>query len=289
MQETNERSAAVRDAPSRAYPTLLVHVEPGSASTDRVKAASRLARDTGARLIGVGAEGFEPLTAADPYLGASTAEWIDAVRTRIADDLMAAEAAFRRDAAGADLEWRVVEDYPSRALRKLARAADLIVVGPKTSASAARCADPGEIVMEAGRPVLLTPTDAHLLRGRSVVVAWKDARECRRAISDAMPFLTRAEDVVVLGVAPPGEEDRVASEIDDVLANLARRDVKARPLVASAEDRNVVQELDQIATEHDADLIVAGAYGHGRLREWAFGGVTDDLLRRPRRFVLMSH
>ena len=63
----------------------------------------------------------------------------------------------------------------------------------------------------------------------------------------------------------------------------------ARANVTTAHPEAVAQELEQIANLNGADLIVAGAYGHSRLQEWAFGGVTDELLHHPQRFVLLSH
>ena len=104
-----------------------------------------------------------------------------------------------------------------------------------------------------------------------------------------MPLLRRAEAVVVAGVAARDQAAGVEFEIDDVLANLKRNGVKARAVVTTAPDETVANELDRIARGNEADLIVTGAYGQSRLREWAFGGVTDDFLHRPNAFVLMSH
>jgi len=78
-------------------------------------------------------------------------------------------------------------------------------------------------------------------------------------------------------------------ELDDVVANLRRHGVLARPLVTPIDREAVEAEIERVADLNDADLIVAGAYGRSRLREWIFGGVTDHFLRRPGRFVLLSH
>jgi nucleotide-binding universal stress UspA family protein len=78
-------------------------------------------------------------------------------------------------------------------------------------------------------------------------------------------------------------------ETDDVVANLKRHGVEARQLVTTITEGGVIEEIQRVANANDADLIVAGAYGHSRLREWAFGGVTDALMHQPECFVLMSH
>lgn len=290
MTKTMERVAAEVVVRPDTFKTILVHAEPGLAATHRVEAAAHLARDLDARLIGLGAETYEPLAASAPEGGAYfAAELLAAQAEQVEKDLTAAEAAFRRDAAGASLDWRRVQDFPSRALVQSARACDLIVVSPKGSRSATQQADPADVVMSAGRPVLIVPEGRHHLRAQSVVVAWKDTRECRRALDDAMPLLQRAEDVIVHAVCKPQDADRMAFETDDVVANLKRHGVEARALVTTVAPEGVTGEIERVAQLNNADLIVCGAYGHSRLREWAFGGVTDDLMHRPTCFVLMSH
>lgn len=289
MTKTMERVAVEAVVRPDTYKTLLVHAEPGLASSHRVEVAARLARDLDARLIGLGAATYEPVESAAADGTYFAADILVAQGEQIDKDLLAAEAAFRRDAAGASLDWRTVLDYPSRALVGIARACDLIVMSPRGSRAATRAADPADVVMSAGRPVLIVPEGRHHLRATSVVVAWKDTRECRRALDDAMPLLRQAKDVVVHAVCKVDQADLQVFETEDVVANLKRHGVEARAVVTSAPPESVTREIERVAQLNDADLIVCGAYGHSRLREWAFGGVTDDLMRRPERFVLMSH
>lgn len=288
MQQIEERAAARPMAGADTYRTLLVHVEPGLSSGHRVEAAARLARHLDAHLIGLGAETFDPLPAADPFSGYAAGDWVAFALDQVTANLQAAEAAFRRDAAGADIEWRQARDYPDRALCSIARAADLIVVSPSTGKPAVQSADAASVAMGAGLPVLVVPEGRSQLRAQVVSIAWKDTRECRRAIADARPLLRQADEVIVHAVGAAWDEVTVA-QVDDVVANLKRHGVVARPCFTVAPDEGVTQELEKTAAENGADLIVAGAYGHSRLREWAFGGVTDDLLHRPAFFVLMSH
>jgi nucleotide-binding universal stress UspA family protein len=291
MLETKDKpaSAPVVVRPN-TFATLLVHAEPAELSTRRVEVAARLARDLGSTLIGLGAETFNPGLTVDPFMGYAAGEWISLVQEQIADDLKSAEAAFRRDAAGADIEWRSVQNWPHRALTENAHAADLIVVSPRGSRGPMLAADPADVVMTAGRPVLMVPPGRDHLHGMSVVVAWKNTRESRRAVADALPFLQRAEDVIVHAICRLDETEAVTAETAAVVANLKRHGVEARALITNPPaPEAVVEELQRVAALNGADLIVAGAYGHNRLQEWVFGGVTDALMHRPDTFVLMSH
>lgn len=290
MSETQARPLADQQASFSTYANILVHVEPQLSASHRTEVAAALARDFKAHLIGLGAEAMDAAFMADPYSGLLLAEWIVAAQEQIARHLTDAEAAFRRDAAGLDVEWRTAPAFPSAALVQTSRAADLIVVSAiARDASNYRSANAGEVVLGSGRPVLVVPEAGRHLRATNIVVAWKDTREARRAVADAMPFLQRAETVIVQAVCAAGGVESAAFQVNDVVASLKRRGVAARPGVTTCRDADVVTELDRIADLNEADLIVAGAYGHSRLAEWAFGGVTDELLHRPERFVLTSH
>ena len=289
MQKTIERPATEVVVRPSTYATLLVHAEPGLASSHRVEAAARLARSLDARLIGLGAETFDPALYSGPFTGYAAGEWVTLVQEQIGKSLAGAETAFRRDAAGAETDWRTIQDYPHRALVNTAHAADLIVLSPRSKRSALQSVDPADVVMSAGRPVLIVPEGRGHLVGKAVVVAWKNTTECRRALTDALPFLQRAEDVIVLAVVKTDMVDLAVFETDDVVANLKRHGVEARTMVTSIDNEAVEDEIERVAKLNSADLIVAGAYGHSRLREWAFGGVTDTFLHSPSSFVLLSH
>jgi nucleotide-binding universal stress UspA family protein len=289
MTKTMEKATTEVVVRPDTYATILVHAEPGMASSHRVEAAARLARDLGARLVGLGAETFDPVPYSGAFMGYGGAEWVGLVQEQIAKNIAASETAFRRDAAGADVEWRTIQDYPHRALVNTAHAADLIVASPKSDRGDLQSADPADVVMSAGRPVLIVPEGRNHLVGMKVVVAWKNTRECRRALTDALPFLQRADEVIVLAATKADLTDLATFETNDVVANLKRHGVDARALVTIVDNEAVELEIERVAGLNGADLIVAGAYGHSRLREWAFGGVTDSFLNRPTCFVLLSH
>jgi nucleotide-binding universal stress UspA family protein len=174
-------------------------------------------------------------------------------------------------------------------MASVARAADLIVASPPGRLGASLSADPGELLMNAGRPVLIVPYGGEAPKAPAVVIGWKDAREARRAVADAMPFLQRAKDVVVAAICEDDALDEARFQADDVAAALKRHGVPARAHVSAKPADGPSRELARLAKANGADLIVMGGYGHSRFAEWAFGGVTDELLRRPPCCVLMSH
>lgn len=270
------------------YKTLLVHAQPQA--EPRLQAAAALARKCGARVIGLGAEMFEPLTMADPY-GFASADWLTLMREQIEKDLELAEQVFERSAEGLDHEWRRVVDLPTPSLARAARAADLIVAGgvPDRDRSGYRSADLGELIVTAGRPVLVVPPNGGELSGQRVLVAWKDTREARRATLDALPLLTRAEEVRVVAVVPEDQTEAGQFQVDEVAAWLHRHGAPAKPQVIAGFDDEAGAQIQLLAAGIDADLIVAGGYGHSRFAEWLLGGVTRTLLTDAAQFVLFSH
>ncbi|MGZ6039844.1 MAG: universal stress protein [Phenylobacterium sp.] len=284
-----EALKTIQPAPAAPrYATLLVHAEPGLQASQRVEFAGRLARDLDAHLIGLTAETLSPFLSADPSLGFMPDERVVKLSAVLEDDLTQAEAAFRRDSAGADVETRRVIDFPAEALARASRAADLVIVSPKSGAPPALEADPGEVVVRAGKPVLIVPSHARRMRLETVVIAWKESRECRRAVAAAMPFLARADQVIVQAVCDAQLHEARRLEVDDVVEGLRRQGVNATARVTASKD-GVVNELMRTLSGADADLLVMGAYGHTRVTELVFGGVTEHFLRRPACVVLMAH
>lgn len=184
-------------------------------------------------------------------------------------------------------------DFPARLTFAQARCADIVVAGGQSPAfsDAFALASPKDLVMQAGRPILVVPDGVNWLDLRSVLVAWKDTPEARRALADALPLLRKARDVTVLAI-PEGDDDRTAAVAGatDVTAWLARHGVTAITRVSeAARNETVAGQLEKIAGDVGASMIVAGAYGHSRFRELILGGVTQYLVTQSARCVLLSH
>jgi nucleotide-binding universal stress UspA family protein len=242
-------------------------------------------------VIGITAGEFSPplyFTA-----GEQAQQVIDRGRTAIRNRIAEVEAQFRAamQHRATALEWRCVEDFPTRFIVQQARAADIIVAGESGNDA---LADPfthvssSDLLMQTGRPLLVVPDACDWLDLRSVLIAWKDTTECRRAVVDALPILRQAKDVIVAEIVEE-EAGRSAglSGVEDLVAWLLRHGVVASQRVQD-ECGNAAAQLDRIASELGAGLVVAGAYGHSRFREWVFGGVTKRLLTPSGRCSLLS-
>jgi nucleotide-binding universal stress UspA family protein len=286
LKDAPVQSQAAKDA--GALRSILVHVEGGPETSGRLHTAVDLARMFDATLLGVGVEMIQVLS--DPY-GMLGGEWVVQMQTLVEEDLKRAEATFRAKTAGLKTGWTALESFPAPAMARHARSADLIVAGgaPLGREGPYRAANSAELVMLSGRPVFIAPPTPAKFHGRGVVVAWKDTREARRALADSLPFLKAAEEVVVIECCDKAAIADARVNTADVVSHLRRHGVEASAKAVATSPERVSTELNITAQEIGADLIVAGGYGHSRLGEWAFGGVTYDLLNAPERFVLLSH
>lgn len=184
---------------------------------------------------------------------------------------------------------------PARCIAMQARHADLVVLaGAAMQAPFDTEAVEtifGGLLFESGRPVLVIPP-RYLLEWpmRHVVVAWHPTREATRALHDAMPFLVRAQSVDVVAVDPErGDAHHGDTPGADIAAHLARHGLKVNVVQRARGSDTVATALLRHAADTDAQLLVAGGFGHSRLLEWVLGGTTTELMRAMHLPVLFSH
>jgi nucleotide-binding universal stress UspA family protein len=274
------------------YGTFMVHLELGRSNARLLEMVGDLAGRFDAGVIGIAACQPMQITYGDSYV---SGDLIERDREEIQKEIKAAEAEFR-DALhtrASNLECRSAVTFGSVSdyLAREARSADLVITGVDRNAllfDSSRHVSIGDLVMQIGRPVLIVPAAADRLRLERVIVGWKDTRETRRVALDALPLLKRADHVVVAEIAAEEELAVARTHVEDVVGWLERHGVVAEAL-ACRSNGDDASRLNDIAQEQNADLIVAGAYGHSRLREWVLGGVTRDLLLRADRCSLVSH
>jgi nucleotide-binding universal stress UspA family protein len=122
------------------------------------------------------------------------------------------------------------------------------------------------------------------------LVAWTDTREAARGVAEGIPFLRRASDVEIIIVGAGDQEKKLrAYEAVDIAAHLDRHWIKVSVRPVDRDSRSVSDMLLEEIDGHSADLIVMGAYGHSRWREWIIGGTTRDTLVSCKVPVLMAH
>jgi len=274
------------------YATVMVCLGPDKSNDARLKVAGELAERFEAAIVGIAAAQFVPpmyFTDGDFAQGL-----IDQGEASIRKRLAELEDQFRGAVRhrSKHVEWRAVMDFPARFILQEARCADIIVSGGQGPAfsDAFALASPKDLVMQAGRPLLVAPDGASWLDLRSILVAWKDTAEARRAAADSLPLLRKAKEVTVAEILEEGGDRPAATaRVRDVAAWLSRHGVSAAERVSENGGGDTVAQLDDIAGAAGAGLIVAGAYGHSRFRELVLGGMTEHLLAQTKRCVLLSH
>ncbi|TWA99793.1 universal stress protein [Bradyrhizobium stylosanthis] len=275
------------------YATVMVSLALDQSNEARLQVAGELAERFEAAIIGVAAAQFAPpLYFTD---GAEAQGLIEEGEASVRRRLAELEAQFRTAMKnrGGRAEWRSAMDFPARFILAQARCADIVVSGGQSPAfsDAFALASPKDLVMQAGRPLLVVPDRVDWLDLRSVLVAWKDTPEARRAVTDALPMLRKAGDVTVVEIPEQGDDrSAVMAGVTDVAAWLARHGITASARVLdSARNDTAAAQLEKVAGDVGAGLIVAGAYGHSRFRELILGGVTQHLVTQSSRCVLLSH
>ena len=269
----------------------MVHLDLEQGSEPALRVACELADRFKSKVIGVTAGLPTANIHADGMIASSVLEVDD---ERLNQAIARCEARFRSALKGANciLEWRSGAANPADFVAAEARAADVLVVGRLENY---RPLGPhqqlaiGDVKMQAGRPVLVVPPRSTSLALDRILVAWKDTAESRKAIPAALPLLRNATELTVVEILSDARErDTADARLADVVNWLQRHNVRASARVElSAGDTG--SQLDAIASEARIDVIVAGAYGHTRLREWIFGGVTRHLLQHSSACALLIH
>lgn len=269
------------------YKSILVHVDSTDDMLVRAAKAVELALQFKAQIVGsIG--GLLPPPVFGDASGVVLASIVEAERERLVAEFSQAGDRFLAAChTVVDVRCHVLISEPTTHLLRHAGASDLVVL---TRPHETDRPEPtmgisvGHVIMAAGRPVLCVPPGAPQRDFRKVVVAWRNTREARRAVADALPFLKRADSVAIASIGESSDE-----MLDDVVLHLERHNVTARVVRRIGHDATVARTVLDIAEETGAGLVVAGAYGHSRLREWMFGGVTRELLHTSTLAVLFSH
>lgn len=275
-----------------AYKTILVHLDLNGDNEGVLNIGAQLAERFDARLIGIAAaQPTQPLYEEGFAMAAVVAE----ERTELERELAECRAQFYKvlEHRVKQIGWRSAVTFQrlSDYIADEARCADLIITGKDLGASLfgnSRRVSIGDLAIRAGRPVLIVPQGITQLAMENVFLAWKDAREARRAAFDALPLLRAAGNITVLEVTSEADQAHAEARIRDVALWLEQHEIPATRLAVGTSSQQAGY-LHAELLNRKCDLLVAGAYGHNRLGEWVFGGVTQDVLLDPDFCVLLSH
>lgn len=274
-----------------AFCTLLVCLRLDEPNADLLAVTRDVAAREGSAVIGVVARQAVSHPQAP---GAGPREPFQHDVQRFKEQVSTVEQEFRDKLSEAPrLDWRPQLTFGPACeyVAKEAGVADLVIasLAPRDRAIfPSGQAEVGDLLMRLGRPVLAVPSGAAGLALDMAMVCWIDTRETRRAVADSLPLLKASKRIALVEVAEKDVAESAGRRLEDVAAWLARHGVQATPRVEIADGADA-RQLAGIAKSIGADLVVAGAFGHSRLREWAFGGVTRDFLLVADRCVLASH
>jgi len=172
-------------------------------------------------------------------------------------------------------------------IMRFARHNEIVVIGRRAHNDGLPVDLAERLLVSCGRPILLAPIHERRNSSGTVMVCWKETAEAARALAVSMPILSGAKRVVLIAI------DEGANGTPEGVSHLAQRlewdGIKAEVRWLPSAPAPVDIRLDSIASEVNADLLVMGAYGHGRMRQIVFGGCTRHFLDRGVRPVLMMH
>lgn len=269
--------------------TVMVYVDPAQQADEQVRVARSIAAKFEASVIGVSAFAIEPNFVAEGVIIQETTT--DDIR-RMKAELAEKERWFRHVVGlpAERMEWRWDVEYPLNFLANEARAADLVVLKSKyRKVDPYHLVDPAGAVLRMGRPAVLVPEHVSELKAERIVLGWKDTREARLAVHDALPFLKQASQVSIVEICTSEEQDSARRRVRDVAKHLRGHGVKSETDVRVHMAEPDAHQLIRLARDAGADLIVTGAYGHSRLGEWVFGGMTRGLMDETPFCLMMSH
>jgi nucleotide-binding universal stress UspA family protein len=276
---------------------ILVHLDDSEVCSHRIRTAISLATKHDSHVYGVALK--IKSTIAD-YIGeALPSGFQEAQRQAVEDSARKALGAFEVAAkdAGISYETGVIEKSAAKApdaLAFLARHSDLTILGQtdyEKNGSSFNTSFMEAVLFGSGRPIYLVPYVGKKIQPvKTAVIAWDGGAKIARTVNDSIPLLQDREEVIILVI---NAEERQGAHGQkpgaDIAAHLAKYGINAKIEHETIKDIPVDKAILNFLAESGADLLVMGAYGHSRLREKAFGGVTQNILKEMTAPVLMSN
>lgn len=191
-----------------------------------------------------------------------------------------------KGSAAVNARWHEIEGFPLYEYAFHGRMHDLIVIARERQLPEYAA----EILMRTGRPVLIAPPRMTETIGESVLLAWNNSPESARALTAAMPMLLKARKVLVACIPQSlDDEQETQQSLDELREVLALHGLTAETRLLKPGQDNEANMLRDVAYSAGCDLMVMGAYGHSRVREYVFGGATRAILNECALPVLMFH
>lgn len=275
------------------FKTILVHLDDSRRAGDRLRFATTIAAESQAHVAALRV--LPPL----PSYGGMSAEGgvlamklmqearkagVEQARTRFEEEA-------RR--TGYPVELRMANGDPSTVMGLHGRYADLVIAGQADPDDGLSMAPDfvARLVMNLPKALLVLPyAGTPVTPARRILIAWDGSREASRAVNNALPFLSAAQDIRVVSYNGRDKPEEFAGEPGaDLALYLARHGLKIRVEQRTSPERDIGGRLLSEAADLDSDLIVMGAYSHSRAYEFVMGGVTRTVLEAMTAPVFMAH
>ena len=266
--------------------SILLHIYDDTGLEGRMQAAFDLARAFEGHITCLHSTPFEDYLQNDPLMATRFPVEVSTKMKRLREELQA-RVEERLRIEGVNWDWVHLDDSPASNLARLSILSDIIVVshaGPAIFKDEPRPL--AAAVATHGRaPVLAVPETLRQLKiGSPILIAWNGSPEAAAAMRSSLPLLKLASDVQLLEV-----EEKIAAYPRDLAAHyLSRHGIEAEIVQRRPVD-GVADTIERAACELGAGMIVMGAYGHSRLREFLVGGVTRQLLLQGGLPLLLAH
>ena len=269
--------------------SVLLHVHPDAGQESRLQVALDLVRTFDGHLQCVEAVPF-PLYVSDGFSGGMDARILDAELNEAMDSLREEQREamqLRLRGEGVSWDWICRQGNSADHLLRQARLADVVVLS--ITPRAERYQDPlplaDRVAVRSRTPVLAVPQSCTSLKvAGCALVAWDGSTEAALALRESLPMLAAAASVHVAMVA----EEEVGLPSEEPALYLSRHGIKCE-LHQCRLEGSVAETLQKLARGLAADLLVMGAYGRSRIREFLFGGVTRAMLHRSSRPLVLAH
>lgn len=277
------------------YKDILVHVPTERPMRPVIDGSISLAAHLNAHIDAVAVGYVATNTAYVMEGGAAVAAVFEMERERAVERAEAALTVFKTEAANAGISCTshalgAIPADAAKSLGAMARLHDLsVVLQPEPAQGSFDNDIPGEIMFQAGGPVLFLPYN---FRGpftaNRIGICWDGSRLAARAARDAAPMLARADEIVIITV---NEADAVPEDVSarKLAAHLGRHGLSTHTIGLSAARADIQPTILSLAADESLDLLVMGGYGHSRWQERLLGGVTRAMLEAMTVPTLMSH
>lgn len=272
------------------YKDILVFLDDGKSNQVRVNTAIYLAKSQGARLTGVALEAMKP-----EHLKVKNEDAAAMMAKQFAHELTEEFIETARKHEVAEVDSIVIPGSLSASASKMAQYArnyDLVMLrqpNPDKENYTQLKEFAEDVMMHCGRPIFFMPyIGAHRIPCKKSMIAWDGSPSSTRAVHNAIPLISRSNQVTVLVVASK-KTSREDMMVDQLIEHLGRYDINATPRYIDPGTFDIQTTILNEVADNDIDILVMGGYGTPSIRQKIFGGVTHSILSSMIVPILMSH